>query len=63
MSATLDGWRRHMAEQGHELLGTALRRAERIRAEDAGLPGLRESACSTSARGASPGTRSVSSSA
>ncbi|MEU6275676.1 ornithine decarboxylase [Streptomyces populi] len=39
--ATLDGWRRQMAEQGYELLDTALRRAERIRKAVAGLPGLR----------------------
>ncbi|MGW3991527.1 aminotransferase class I/II-fold pyridoxal phosphate-dependent enzyme [Streptomyces sp. NPDC004830] len=39
--ATLDGWRRHMVEQGHGLLDTALRRVERIRAEAAALPGLR----------------------
>ncbi|OQR62022.1 ornithine decarboxylase [Streptomyces maremycinicus] len=39
--ATLDGWRRHMAEQGHGLLDTALRRAARIREAVAGMPGLR----------------------
>jgi arginine decarboxylase len=39
--ATLDGWRRQMAEQGYELLDTALRRAERIRKDVLGLPGLR----------------------
>ncbi|MGW7255090.1 aminotransferase class I/II-fold pyridoxal phosphate-dependent enzyme [Streptomyces sp. NPDC054834] len=39
--ATLDGWRRQMVEQGHELLETALRRAERIRTAAAELPGLR----------------------
>ncbi|MEV5433653.1 ornithine decarboxylase [Streptomyces sp. NPDC052701] len=39
--ATLDGWRRQMVEQGHELLDAALRRAERIRAEVAGMPGLK----------------------
>ncbi len=38
--ATLDGWRRQMVEQGHDLLETALRRAERVRAHAAGLPGL-----------------------
>ncbi|MGW0812278.1 aminotransferase class I/II-fold pyridoxal phosphate-dependent enzyme [Streptomyces viridiviolaceus] len=38
--ATLDGWRRQMVEHGHELLDTALHRAERIRAAVAGLPGL-----------------------
>ncbi|WP_304523819.1 aminotransferase class I/II-fold pyridoxal phosphate-dependent enzyme [Actinoplanes sp. DH11] len=39
--ATLDGWRRHMVEHGEELLGGALRRAERIRAGVTGLDGLR----------------------
>ncbi|MET9506605.1 ornithine decarboxylase [Streptomyces sp. NPDC006622] len=39
--ATLDGWRRQMVEQGHELLGTALQRAERIRVAAGELPGLR----------------------
>jgi arginine/lysine/ornithine decarboxylase len=39
--AALDGWRRQMVEQGHELLGAALRRAERIRAAAGDLPGLR----------------------
>jgi arginine/lysine/ornithine decarboxylase len=39
--ATLDGWRRQMAEQGYELLDAALRRAARIRKDIAGLPGLR----------------------
>ncbi|MFD8237150.1 aminotransferase class I/II-fold pyridoxal phosphate-dependent enzyme [Streptomyces sp. NPDC059696] len=39
--ATLDGWRRQMAEQGYELLDAALRRAERVRAAVAELPGLR----------------------
>ncbi|AJP05194.1 ornithine decarboxylase [Streptomyces cyaneogriseus subsp. noncyanogenus] len=38
--ATLDGWRRQMVEQGHELLDAALRRAERIRRAAAELPGL-----------------------
>ncbi|WP_461096655.1 aminotransferase class I/II-fold pyridoxal phosphate-dependent enzyme [Streptomyces bullii] len=38
--ATLDGWRRQMVEHGHELLEEALRRAERIRAAAAELPGL-----------------------
>src|SRR3954467_1008419 len=37
---TLDGWRRHMVEQGKELLGAALARAERIRAAISGMPGL-----------------------
>ncbi|MGY1662569.1 aminotransferase class I/II-fold pyridoxal phosphate-dependent enzyme [Geodermatophilus sp. SYSU D00705] len=37
---TLDGWRRHMVEQGEELLGTAIERAARIRAELAAMPGL-----------------------
>jgi arginine/lysine/ornithine decarboxylase len=39
--ATLDGWRRQMVEQGHDLLDAALRRAERIRAAAESLPGLR----------------------
>ncbi|MFG3157770.1 hypothetical protein ACGF7W_37695 [Streptomyces sp. NPDC048219] len=39
--ATLDGWRRQMVEQGHDLLDAALRRAERIRTAAAGMPGLR----------------------
>ncbi|MDT9682917.1 ornithine decarboxylase [Streptomyces sp. TRM76323] len=39
--ATLDGWRRQMVEQGHDLLETALRRAGRVREAVAGLPGLR----------------------
>ncbi|QTE02797.1 aminotransferase class I/II-fold pyridoxal phosphate-dependent enzyme [Streptomyces cyanogenus] len=39
--ATLDGWRRQMAEQGHGLLDAALHRAERIRARLRELPGLR----------------------
>ncbi|WP_133916746.1 aminotransferase class I/II-fold pyridoxal phosphate-dependent enzyme [Streptomyces sp. NBC_00582] len=38
--ATLDGWRRQMVEQGHDLLETALRRAERVRAAVAELPGV-----------------------
>ncbi|MBB3086363.1 aminotransferase class I/II-fold pyridoxal phosphate-dependent enzyme [Geodermatophilus sabuli] len=37
---TLDGWRRHMVEQGHDLLGTAIARAERVRAAIAAVPGL-----------------------
>ncbi|MFH8336646.1 aminotransferase class I/II-fold pyridoxal phosphate-dependent enzyme [Streptomyces sp. AM6-12] len=36
----LDGWRRQMAERGHELLDAALRRAERIRAVLREIPGL-----------------------
>ncbi|MFI1422302.1 aminotransferase class I/II-fold pyridoxal phosphate-dependent enzyme [Streptomyces sp. NPDC020731] len=39
--ATLDGWRRQMAEQGHGLLDAALRRVARIRKAVAGMPGLR----------------------
>ncbi|MFJ9643773.1 aminotransferase class I/II-fold pyridoxal phosphate-dependent enzyme [Streptomyces sp. NPDC101206] len=38
--ATLDGWRRQMAENGRELLDAALHRAQRIRAAAQGLPGL-----------------------
>ncbi|MFI1936915.1 aminotransferase class I/II-fold pyridoxal phosphate-dependent enzyme [Streptomyces purpureus] len=39
--ATLDAWRRQMAQHGHELLDTAIRRARRIRAAVGELPGLR----------------------
>ncbi|MFG2636735.1 aminotransferase class I/II-fold pyridoxal phosphate-dependent enzyme [Streptomyces sp. NPDC048362] len=39
--ATLDGWRRQMVEQGHDLLDAALRRAERVRSAVGDLPGLR----------------------
>ncbi|CAL9279577.1 MULTISPECIES: ornithine decarboxylase [unclassified Streptomyces] len=39
--ATLDGWRRQMVEQGHDLLEAALRRAGRVRELVTGLPGLR----------------------
>ncbi|MFF1509581.1 aminotransferase class I/II-fold pyridoxal phosphate-dependent enzyme [Streptomyces sp. NPDC058326] len=39
--ATLDGWRRQMAEHGHELLDAALHRARRVRAAVRDLPGLR----------------------
>ncbi|MEW2339886.1 aminotransferase class I/II-fold pyridoxal phosphate-dependent enzyme [Streptomyces griseoaurantiacus] len=39
--ATLDGWRRQMVEQGHDLLDAALHRAARIRETVAGMPGLR----------------------
>ena len=38
--ATLDGWRRHMAQQGSQLLDAALQRAERVRAAVAELDGL-----------------------
>jgi arginine decarboxylase len=38
--ATLDGWRRQMVEDGEQLLQRALERAERVRADLAGLPGL-----------------------
>ncbi|NAZ85562.1 aminotransferase class I/II-fold pyridoxal phosphate-dependent enzyme [Kineococcus indalonis] len=37
---TLDGWRRHMVEQGEELLGAALQRAARLRAAVDGIEGL-----------------------
>jgi arginine/lysine/ornithine decarboxylase len=37
---TLDGWRRHMVEQGEELLGAAIARAGRIADAIRGLPGL-----------------------
>ncbi|GGZ05828.1 ornithine decarboxylase [Streptomyces olivaceoviridis] len=39
--AALDGWRRQMVEQGHDLLDAALHRAERVRALLRELPGLR----------------------
>jgi arginine/lysine/ornithine decarboxylase len=39
--ATLDGWRRQMVQHGHELLDTALHRAQRIRVAAGELPGLR----------------------
>ncbi|MEU6807850.1 ornithine decarboxylase [Streptomyces sp. NPDC046831] len=39
--ASLDGWRRQMVEQGHELLDTALHRARRVRAAADAMPGLR----------------------
>jgi arginine decarboxylase len=38
--ATLDGWRRQMVEQGEQLLGAALVRAQKIRTDLAALPGL-----------------------
>jgi arginine/lysine/ornithine decarboxylase len=38
--ASLDGWRRHMVEQGEELLGAALQRAQRVREAVAAMPGL-----------------------
>ena len=39
--AAIDGWRRQMVEQGHELLQGALELAERTREQIEGLPGLR----------------------
>ncbi|MGW2035907.1 aminotransferase class I/II-fold pyridoxal phosphate-dependent enzyme [Streptomyces sp. NPDC001811] len=39
--AALDGWRRQMVEQGHDLLDAALHRAERVRARLRELPGLK----------------------
>ncbi|MGW7262193.1 aminotransferase class I/II-fold pyridoxal phosphate-dependent enzyme [Streptomyces sp. NPDC054842] len=39
--ASLDGWRRHMVQQGHGLLETALHRAARIREAVTAMPGLR----------------------
>jgi arginine decarboxylase len=39
--ATLDGWRRHMVQHGHDLLEAALHRAARIRKALTGMPGLR----------------------
>lgn len=38
--ATLDGWRRQMVEQGHELLDAAVRRAGRVRQAIGELDGL-----------------------
>ncbi|WP_174185070.1 aminotransferase class I/II-fold pyridoxal phosphate-dependent enzyme [Nocardia barduliensis] len=38
--AALDGWRRQMVEQGHELLGAALRVAEQARRQLAEIPGI-----------------------
>jgi arginine decarboxylase len=37
---TLDGWRRHMVEQGEELLGAAIERSGRIAAAIDGMAGL-----------------------
>ncbi|MFF5754041.1 ornithine decarboxylase [Streptomyces longwoodensis] len=39
--ASLDGWRRQMVEQGHDLLDGAIVRAKRVRELADGLPGLR----------------------
>ncbi|GAA4964961.1 ornithine decarboxylase [Kineococcus glutinatus] len=39
--ASLDGWRRHMVEQGGDLLDDALRRAGRLRTAIDGIDGLR----------------------
>jgi arginine decarboxylase len=39
--AGLDGWRRQMAEHGHELFGHALKLAEQVRAEIGAVDGLR----------------------
>ncbi|WP_318205683.1 ornithine decarboxylase [Streptomyces sp. SCL15-4] len=39
--ATLDGWRRHMVQHGHDLLDAALHRTARIRKAVADMPGLR----------------------
>ncbi|WP_432523730.1 aminotransferase class I/II-fold pyridoxal phosphate-dependent enzyme [Kineococcus sp. SYSU DK006] len=38
--ASLDGWRRQMVEQGEQLLGAALQRAQRVRAAVDGIDGL-----------------------
>lgn len=38
--AALDGWRRFMVEQGADLLGRALERAERVRSAVGRMPGL-----------------------
>src|SRR3954471_12869457 len=38
--ATLDGWRRQMVEQGEQLLGAALKRAEAVRSALDDVPGL-----------------------
>jgi arginine/lysine/ornithine decarboxylase len=39
--AAIDGWRRQMAEQGHELLSRTLELTRRIRSEIDAMPGLR----------------------
>ncbi|MGW4622336.1 aminotransferase class I/II-fold pyridoxal phosphate-dependent enzyme [Streptomyces sp. NPDC004592] len=39
--ATLDGWRRHMVQHGHDLLEATLHRSARIRKAVTGLDGLR----------------------
>ncbi|MEU7217754.1 aminotransferase class I/II-fold pyridoxal phosphate-dependent enzyme [Nocardia iowensis] len=38
--SAIDGWRRQMVEQGHELLGNALRLAERARTDLAAIPDI-----------------------
>jgi arginine decarboxylase len=38
--AAIDGWRRHMVQQGHELLEKALNLADRLRSDIEALPGL-----------------------
>jgi arginine/lysine/ornithine decarboxylase len=38
--ATLDGWRRQMVEQGQQLLGAAIARANRVRSAVEGMDGL-----------------------
>ncbi|WP_067814733.1 aminotransferase class I/II-fold pyridoxal phosphate-dependent enzyme [Nocardia inohanensis] len=38
--AAMDGWRRQMAQHGHELLGDALRLADRVRASCARIDGI-----------------------
>jgi arginine decarboxylase len=40
MYAAIDGWRRQMVEQGHELLAATLKLADRTREQIDGLPGL-----------------------
>ncbi|MEU3413852.1 aminotransferase class I/II-fold pyridoxal phosphate-dependent enzyme [Streptomyces sp. NPDC006658] len=39
--ATLDGWRRHMVQHGHDLLDAALHRTARVRKAVGDMPGLR----------------------
>jgi len=40
LHAALDGWRRHMAEHGHESLSAALDLPQHLRAELEEIPGL-----------------------
>ncbi|MBF6542246.1 aminotransferase class I/II-fold pyridoxal phosphate-dependent enzyme [Nocardia brasiliensis] len=40
MYAAIDGWRRQMVQNGHQLLGDALRLSDRLRSELARIPGI-----------------------